>query len=144
MRTLPLLLVVLLLASGCVTPVTLATVENGCAGNYADLCRYYVALEARCQSSPTVPSDDRELCAAQVRQAYRDDVYQREQQRARDVSDNIMRGQRSVCGRATGGRVPCGGDTGASPPAPIIVAPPPVPACQWGYTASGAYVFVCP
>jgi hypothetical protein len=130
------LVVLALLTSGC---VTLATAENGCAGTYADLCRYYVALEARCQSSPAVPDTDRELCAAQARQAYRDDVQQREQQRVRDQSEAFTRGQRSVCGRATGGRVPCPGER-------------PVPAqerreeCSWTWAwveGDYRYVYIC-
>lgn len=106
------------LAAGC---ATVATFDNGCQGNYADLCRVYVALEARCQSAPEVPDSDRALCAAQARQAYRDDLQQREQQRVRDTSEAIMRGQRSVCGRATGGAVPCGPQP--SPPAPTAQDP---------------------
>jgi hypothetical protein len=90
MPALTLLLAMLLLVSGC---VTFAAFDNGCQGRYEDLCRYYVALEARCHVSSEVPDDDRPVCAARARQAYRDDVQQREQQRMRDVSDQIMRGR---------------------------------------------------
>ncbi len=93
MRALPLLLAILLLASGC---VTLATFDNGCQGNYADMCRYYVALEAQCQSSQQVPDNLRPLCVAQARQAYRDDVQQRERQRSQEWAASFYRGAASV------------------------------------------------
>jgi hypothetical protein len=128
MRILSPLVVVLLLLAGC---ATLATFDNGCQGSYGDLCRVYVAREARCHSSPEVPDADRQLCAAQARQAYRDDVEQREQQRVRDTFENIMRGQRSVCGRATGGTVPCGQQVGSPSATPGSILPTAPDGCEY-------------
>jgi hypothetical protein len=133
MRTLTLLLVIL--TSGC---VTLATFDNGCQGNYADLCRYYVTLEARCQSAPEVPETARPLCVAQARQAYRDDVQQREQQRVRQAADAFSRGAASVPPAARPHQYPTAPD-----PAP---ARPPCDPYQYVLTDRGytwAHV-VCP